>query len=97
MAFTSQQIKDAAKEWVKIFHADRTITANLNTDDIEAAIQSIDSAMDTVINSLPGAWGTKTIKQVLIDSLPEPFQSTSGAAQKALVLSVWAMKEAGVI
>lgn len=97
MALTPTQIRQALRQWVKTSYSDRTKVANLNTDDIRAAIESIDSGMDTIISTIPGAWETKSIKQALIDNLPEPFRSKATAEEKALVFSAWAMSEAGVI
>ena len=92
MAQTTQQRTDAARELALRFYA--TATANLNHDDLVAAVVAIDNAMD----SLPPVLGqTLTIKQNLAAALPEPFNSNSTAQQKALVLVVWSMKETGVI
>lgn len=97
MALTQVQIETALRRYVKDNYSDRTKTATLNTDDIKAAIESIDLGMDTIINTIPVLWGVKSIKVALIDNLPEPFKSNSTAQEKALVFSAWAMKEAGVI
>ena len=69
------------------------VTANLNLDDIKAAVVSIDTAMDIVIRTIPGPWQTKPIKEALIDNLPEPFQTNSTATQKAQALNAWAVVE----
>lgn len=96
MALTDQEKRDAAKLLAfEIFQKLSTI-AHSDTDNLIAAIGSIDTAMATVINDVPVAWGTKTIKQALIDNLPEPFQANSTAAQKAIALAMWAMEEAGI-
>lgn len=70
------------------------ITANVHWDDLTAAIAAIDDSMD----ALPAALNSGlTVKQNLIDRLPEPFKSTSTVDQKAAALTIWAMKTAGVI
>lgn len=98
MAMTATQKRDAARRLGSdMFNGGRLATANLGTDDLEAAVESVDAAMDTVFNTVPAAWQAKTIKQALIDNLPEPFQSGSTPAQKALALAAWVMKEAGLI
>jgi len=96
MSLTSAQKTEAARRLaLQIFPHDVTATVNLN--DLIAAIGSIDSAMDTVLGSVPAPWLLKTVKQALIDNLPEPFKSNSTAAQKAAALSLWSMKEAGIV
>ncbi len=96
MALTSTEIREAARNLTKrLFTPD--ITANLDLDDLDAAVASIDASMETVINTIPAGMATKTVKRAIIDALPEPFQSTSTADQKAVALVVWALKEAGLI
>lgn len=97
MSLTTEQRREAGRELAKEIFVKAGVTANLNLDDLLSAIGSFDDGMDTVINTIPGAWGTKTIKQALIDNLPEPFQSNSTGGQKAMAISLWAMKEAGLI
>jgi hypothetical protein len=95
MALNDAQRRDAGREiGVRMFHS---ATANLNLDDMQAAVTSIDTAMETVINTIPAGWQAKTIKQALIDNLPEPFRSRSTAKQKAEAMEIWAKKEAGVL
>ncbi len=72
-------------------------TPLVGTQGQRAAFLAVAAAMDTVINTVPAAWGTKTFKQALIDNLPEPFKSNSTGSEKALVLAYWAMREAGAI
>ncbi len=97
MALTIERKRLAARRFVhSVFKADASVTASVSTDDIDAAINSLDTALATVINDVPAAWGTKTIMRALIDNLPEPFQTESTAAQKAAVLSAWAFAEAGL-
>lgn len=96
MALTDAERMEAARALAEEMFSKSNTMAHLNLDQLKAAITSIDTAMGTVINAIPGAWANKTIKQALIDNLPEPFQSASNAQQKAKVLSLWAMKEAGM-
>jgi hypothetical protein len=97
MSMTNQDRKATARELARKIFGEPMVTANLNLDDLTAAVASLDDSMDTILNTLPAAWGTKTVKEALIDALPEPFQSTSTPQQKAMVLSLWAMKESGII
>ena len=92
MAQTAQQKADVARELARRLYA--TATANLNHDNLVAAVSAIDNAMD----ALPPALGQSlTVKQNLIAARPEPFKSNSTAQQKALVLMLWVMKETGII
>lgn len=92
MAQTAQQKADVARELARRLY--QSATANLNHDDLVAAVSAIDAAMDV----LPPALGQAlTVKQNLIASLPEPFKSGSTAQQKALVLMLWVMKETGLL
>ena len=97
MASTTQKRAAAERLATELFDkpGQASVTGNLNVDDLVAAIDSLDTAMDTVINAVPGAWQTKTIKTALIDNLPEPFKSNSTATQKAAALMLWALAEAG--
>lgn len=97
MPFTAKELHDASRELGRLIFVSPNVTAHSGTDDLSAAVDSIDQAMDMVINTIPAAWGTKTIKQALIDNLPEPFKSRATASEKALALTVWAMKEVGLI
>jgi len=97
MAMTTGQKTDAARKLAKEIFQIAGATAHSDLDDLIAAVGSIDTAMGTVINTVPVPWETKTFKAALIDNLPEPFQTNSTATEKAIVLAIWAMKEAGVI
>ena len=98
MALTATQKRDSARRLGSdLFKGGRLATASLGTDDLEAAVESVDAAMDMVLSTVPAEWQAKTIKQALIDNLPEPFQSGCTPAQKDLALAAWAMKEAGLI
>lgn len=69
-------------------------TANLNVDDLKAAVASIDDTMDALPGTLNGA---QSVKTNFVQGLPEPFLSNSTNQQKAMALMVWAMKEVGLI
>ena len=97
MAFDAEQISRVARELASRFYGQGNVTATMNLDDLREAIESIDNSMDTVINTIPGSFQTKTIKQALVDALPQPFQGQSTAAQKAAALALWGFEEAGVI
>jgi len=93
MAQTTDQRERGAREIVRqMFPTD--ITATLTFHDVVVAVAALDMAMD----ALPGqANQSLTIKQNLVGILPEPFKSHSTVQQKALVLSVWAMVETGIL
>lgn len=97
MAMSAANKKVAARQLAREIFQKLDITAHSNLDDLIAAVDSIDVAMDIVINAVPGAWETKTFKQAMIDNLPEPFKTNSTAQEKAAVLALWAMKESDVI
>lgn len=92
MAQTPVQIRAAAVELGRRLFANKT--ADLNLDDLMAAVQSIDTLMDAGRNALPVAG---TIKQGFVANLPEPFQSNSTAQEKALALVVWTLAEVGIL
>jgi len=75
----------------------RDQTATMNLDDLTEAIGVVDDVMDRVINTIPSAWGSLTVKEALARALPEPFASKATGAQKAMVVALWAMKEGKVL
>lgn len=84
MALSASEQKDCAREWVKREFRDAGKTANLSVADIGAAATALHD--------------TLTANQAtLVASLPEPFKTTSTAAQKRLLLAAVAMKMAGMI
>jgi len=93
MAQTTDQRERGAREIVRQMFPTE-VTANLNFHDFVAAITAIDLAMDAMPAQANPAL---TIKQNLVGILPEPFKSHSTVQQKALVLSVWAMVETGIL
>ena len=68
--------------------------ADINLDDLLAAVGSIDDMMDALPATLTPA---QSIKVNFVQNLPEPFKSTTTADEKALALVVWALKETGLI
>jgi hypothetical protein len=95
MALSDPDRLTAARELARrIFPSD--VTANLNLDDLKAAIGGIDDVFDMQPND-PALSNSLTLKQNFLALLPEPFKSTATSQQKAFALMVWAMKEVGVI
>lgn len=94
MSQTATERRIAARELATRMFANVGAVANMNLDDLAAAIGSIDDTMD----ALPGALnGAQTIKVNFVQRLPEPFKSTSTAQQKSIALMIWALKETGII
>lgn len=93
MAMTAVQQRHAAREMARRIY-DAATRADLNLDDLQAAIGAIDATMDKLPAQLAPA---STVKQNFIVALPEPFKSGSTAPQKALALALWALKEAGTL
>lgn len=65
-------------------------TGHSNHDDLVAAIGALDDRMDAVLSTLTQ---TRTVKQTLLDALPEPFKSNSTALEKAHALISWSLNE----
>jgi hypothetical protein len=98
---TPQQVRDTSAYWAnKWFVGSSTLpasTANYNLDDLNAAIQAIDSAFDTTLNAAVSAGhGAQTIVQALNSVIPAPL---SGATpqQKAELVSFAIAKRYGLI
>lgn len=94
MSLTQQQRTEAARELAKKLFQEVSKTANLNLDDLAAAVGSIDDTMDALPAALTAG---QTIKTNFVQRLPEPFKSNSTANEKAIALMIWAMKEVGII
>ena len=90
MAQTTDQQREAAREFARRVFVEPNATATLSLEDIRAAVGAIDTAMDSVVAG-------QTIRARLIGSLPEPFGSNSTPQQKAMALVVWVMKEVNLI
>ncbi len=94
MAQTTEQRRTAARELARRMFQETGTTANLNLDDLLAAVGSIDDTMDLLPANLTAG---QTVKQNIVSRLPEPFKSNSTAQQKAVALMAWVMKETGII
>lgn len=94
MALTEPQRTDAMRQLVKKMFVDLGDTATLNTDEVKAAIDSIDDFFAALGSTLTGGI---TVEQNLLNALPEPFVSVATNAQKSLALAYWAMKRGSVI
>ena len=90
MVQTTDQQREAAREFARRVFVQPNATATLSLEDIRAAVGAIDTAMDSVV-------GGQTIRQRLVGSFPEPFRSESTPPQKAMALVVWTLKEVGLI
>jgi len=97
MALTTEQKQKAATALAQIIFNDGEITAHSDGDVCINVIQSIETAMTTVISTIPGGWQSKTILQAIVDNMPEPFQTASTAQQKADAFKIWADLKAGRI
>lgn len=65
-------------------------TAHSDLNALVAAIGALDDRMDTLLSALPQ---NRTVKQTLLDALPEPFKSNSTGPEKAHALICWAINE----
>ena len=95
MAMDTTQRRDAGRELgrkMKLGINGRI--ADIDLDDLLAAVGSIDDMMDALPATLNGA---QSIKVNFVQNIPEPFKSTTTSQEKALALVVWAMKETGLI
>lgn len=97
MPITDKKKHDSARVLGRRIFVAPSRPSHTGTDGLMDVVEAIDDAMDMVINTIPAALGTKTIKQALIDNLPEPFRSASTAGEKAQAIIVWAEQEAGLI
>jgi hypothetical protein len=88
MALTDDEQLRAARELGAEIYERAIKTANLGTDNLKAAVDAIDDSFDrTTLNV------GRTIKQTILDDLPEPFASNSTSLEKATALTVWALLE----
>ena len=94
MSLNDAQRIDSARHLAHHIYGITDKTADLNLNDLKAAIGSIDDTMDLTPGSLNVAL---TVKQNFLDLLLEPFKSTATNVEKALALKLWADKETGVI
>lgn len=94
MAQTATERHEAARDLARRMFQVVGKTADLNLDDLTAAVGSIDDLMDALPGTLNGA---QSVKVNFVQNLPEPFKTNSTASEKAIVLMVWSMKEVGII
>jgi hypothetical protein len=101
MALNTQQKNDVARACALVLFNGQMppwlpsiATANVNHDDLVAAVSALDAAFDTTLNAaVASAGGTTTILNALIASLPAPA-SGGTTAQKA-VLGVMVLAKRG--
>jgi hypothetical protein len=94
---TPQQVASAAATWANKWFVAPNLLANFSTDDLAAAIQAIDSAFDTTLNSAVSAGhGAQTIVQALNSVIPAPVSGASNQ-QKAELVCFAIMKRYGLL
>lgn len=84
MSLTTQDQADAARALAGKMFQELSVTANMNHDDLQAAVAAADAWADSHAADYNAA-------------LPVPFRTTATAAQKAFLLAFLCMKRAGVI
>lgn len=80
----AQEREDALRRMVQQYHGEERNSANLDMDDLRAAVNAMDDFVDdnaAAINAL----------------FPEPFRSAAPLRLKALVLTYATMKRGGII
>ena len=93
MPQTKNQKDKSTREWIDTCYVEVNKTANLNTADIDAAVNSVDATMDMTAGSINAG---QTLKQAILSRLPEPFKSMATQNEKFRVLIAWAKREAGL-
>lgn len=84
MPLSADQTADAARQYARKLFVEAGATANLNHDDIVAAVTALTTFIENNAMSIN-------------NQFPEPFKSTATVAQKRYVLALSAMKLAGLI
>lgn len=69
-------------------------TANLDLEEIIAALDFIDASMSADLSTLPP---TLSMTQVLVQGFPEPFKARTTTAQKSNALATWALLRGGAL
>ena len=73
---TPQQVRDTSAHWANKWFVAGNLTANFTLDDLNAAIQAIDTAFDTTLNAaVTAGHGPQTIVQALNSVIPAPRAS----------------------
>lgn len=94
---SSSQIRDTSAHWAQKWFVNAQQTAGYTLDDLNTAVQAVDSAFDTTLNAAVSAGhGTQTIVQALNSVIPNPVSGAS-AQQKAELVCFAIMKRFGLI
>lgn len=96
MALTLAQQQDVARRWIVDWFVAQNVTANLGYDDVLAAMQALDTCLDTALNAQSPAWvTTSTLLVNLNNALPANFKANATTNQKLAVLGYVLFKRAG--
>jgi hypothetical protein len=94
---TPQQVRDTSAYWAHKWFVTGNLTAIYTLDDLNAAIQAIDSAFDTTLNAAVSAGhGPQTIIQALNSVIPAPLSGATNQ-QKAELVTFAIAKRFGII
>jgi hypothetical protein len=94
---TPQQVRDTSAYWANKWFVTGNLTAIYTLDDLNAAIQAIDSAFDTTLNAAVSAGhGPQTIIQALNSVIPAPLSGATNQ-QKAELVTFAIAKRFGII
>jgi len=94
---TPQQLRDTSAFWANKWFVATNSLANYSIDDLNAAIQAIDSAFDTTLNAAVSAGhGAQTIVVALNSVIPAPVSGATNQ-QKAELVCFAIMKRYGLI
>ncbi len=85
---------DVLRQFARRVYGELGATADLNTANLKAAIDSIDDTFNSLASTLTQG---QTVEINFNANFPEPFKSTATVPQKALALAYWAMKRGGLI
>ena len=94
MAMSDADRRTAARHLARQMFVVAEKTANMNLDDLFAAIGAIDDFFVGLASDLTGA---QTVEVNLNNALPQPFKGTATIGEKALALTSWAEKRGGLI
>lgn len=94
MALTNQQRLDVMRRVCRAMFDEARAVANLDTIEVKAAIDALDSIFDAQASTLTQ---NQTVQANFVNALPEPFKSNTTAAQKTLVFTYVAMKRGGLL
>jgi hypothetical protein len=96
MALVAADRQMVAQRWVEQFFVSGGLTANLTHTDIQAAVNSFDTALDSAL-SVIGVPLTTTLLATLNAALPAAFSGKATAAQKAALISMVLFRRAGLM